>query len=176
MNNQLENISLVIFDFDGTLVEFPGSTILPGVVEWFAANKDVPTAIVSNAGGVGLRHWMETENFGDPDLYPTAFASHARIAAFMHEVDCEIKYYLCFAYQSQKNKNWGPVPYGMQTSAEWDKAYRKPAPGMLLQAIYDHHVDAANVLMVGDWSEDRYAAEAVPCKFMHADDFFGRRK
>ena len=38
---------------------------------------------------------------------------------------------------------------------------RKPAPGMFLQAIEDHHVDPACSWMVGDKDDDMIAAEAA---------------
>lgn len=62
---------LYIFDLDGTLAALDSTNLLPGVAEWFDASPGVPCAIATNQGGVGLRYWMETKDFGEPGKYPT---------------------------------------------------------------------------------------------------------
>jgi len=51
--------------------------------------------------------------------------------------------------------------YHCPHSPEADCACRKPEPGMLLQAIADHEVDAQRSWMVGDKDSDMGAAEAA---------------
>lgn len=48
--------------------------------------------------------------------------------------------------------------------------FRKPGPGMILQAIEDYGVNPDQVLMIGDRPEDRGAAEAAGVASRHVDD------
>ena len=77
--------------------------------------------------------------------------------------------YISFAFQMNDNR-WIPTPARSLTDPRWSHAWRKPAPGMLLQAIADAGVMAAQTLMVGDRDED--AGAAAGCAFMWAKDFF----
>lgn len=42
-----------------------------------------------------------------------------------------------------------------------DSEYRKPAPGMILQAVKEHDIDLAKSVMVGDKESDRIAVEGL---------------
>lgn len=180
MPDLMQDIELIIFDLDGTLVEFPGEELLPGVIEWFEANRSrYKLAIASNSGGVGLRYWMEEGGFGNPDAYPTVDESHQRVVNILDKLLLsvrrgDIKVYQCFAYQAKTTGKWSPTPPGHAQSIVWNESGRKPRPGMLLQAMKDYDVEPSQTLMVGDWPEDRRAAMAAGCHFVNADQFFGR--
>ena len=45
-----------------------------------------------------------------------------------------------------------------------DCDFRKPKPGMLLQAAKDFNIDLARSYMIGDGEHDRGAGEAAGCK------------
>lgn len=176
MNNQDQNKPLILLDLDGTLAKFPDGEILPGVREYFAANKDNHRyAICSNAGGVGLRFWQESEGFGEPTRFPTEIQARKHILEALREIDCEMCIYMCFAYQSKQTGIWSPIPAGQENNPEWGMAWRKPKPGMLLAALDYYQCAPADALFVGDWQEDREAAKAAGVPYIHADDFFKRR-
>lgn len=171
----MKQYDLYIFDVDGTIAERDTKNLLPGVSEWFASNK-AAVAFATNQGGVGLRHWMETAGFGEPEKYPTAKAVQERLESIAKELGVKwANIYYSFAYQSKSSDNWSPVPAGITEamSPEWFPASRKPNPGMLLEAIFDN--GAKLPVMVGDRDEDEAAARAAGIDFVHADEFFGRK-
>lgn len=172
---------LYIFDVNGTLADRDTANILPGVREWFAAVDWATTrvAFATNQGGVGLRYWMESAGFGDPSQYPTEEQVRRRISTIEQELvpptqELNSEIYVCFAYQSRSSGKWSPAPPGYEGRPEWSPAWRKPAPGMLLQAMHDVGANASNTVFVGDSDEDLQAALEANISFHWADDFFGR--
>lgn len=169
---------LIIFDLDGTLANQETGTLLDGVYEWFFADKSAAVyAIATNQGGVALRHWMQRDKFGNPDPYPTETAIRARIDSVIEALPIErhsIIPLVCFAYRSKSSGKVAPRPDDIQHDYEWDLAYRKPAPGMLLMVMREASVQADQTLMVGDGEEDKAAAENAGCHFQWAWEFFGR--
>lgn len=174
------NYGLIIFDVDGTLAAYQTNKLLPGVCEWFEQHgSDQYIAIASNQGGVGLRWWMITEGFGEPDRYPDAEDIDNSIQAVLNQLPEQFRdlpVFVCYAYQSKKTGKWSPVPVLIDSANNyrWDREYRKPAPGMLRRAMHEAGVGARSTLMVGDSAEDEAAAQAAGCDFILADVFFGR--
>lgn len=170
---------LIIFDLDGTLADRDSDVMYPDAVKWMNQHKDDHWfAIATNQGGVGLRHWMETEGFGNPEEFPTQDAVENRLFNLLQRGHLErgvvLSAYVCYAYQSKKSGLWSPVPADADDPGRWLPENRKPAPGMLIVAMQDQEVAPGETLMVGDSEEDRLAAEAAGCAFQWADDFFGR--
>jgi len=172
---------LILLDIDGTITEKWTSELLDGVAEWFGDNK-VPVALVTNQGGVGLNYWMVKDGFGSPEKFPTEDEVVGRVIFIARKIDARA--YAAFAFQSKKG-NWSPVPGGHEGvntyepgghRSSWERDWRKPNPGMLLQAMADAGVTPADTLMVGDTESDRQAAENAGCAFAWADEFFGRDK
>lgn len=171
----LEDYKLYLFDLDGTLVEPFSADILPGVQTWFDTHTFSSAAVVTNQGGVGLRHWMEIEGFGHPEEYPTQEDVDTRIFDIQHKLNIALtRVYVCYAYQSKKTLKWGPAPVGLENDSQWTPFFRKPNPGMLLQACVDCDVMREDVLFVGDSDEDDSASRRLPIDFVIADEFFGR--
>jgi HAD superfamily hydrolase (TIGR01662 family) len=172
---------LVIFDLDGTLVETYTANLLPGVKEFFNLIFHVhcpqrpKLAIATNQGGVGMRHWMVTGGFGKPEKYPTRGEIVTRIQKVLAQsgADGSLAVYASYRYQNRQGK-WAPVPPQEAESQAWSENWRKPKPGMLLQAMADSGVDAATTLFVGDSLDDEAAAQAAGCAFIWAKDFFAR--
>lgn len=169
---------LIIFDLDGTLVKKWTDELLPGVEEFFSKCKSA-VAIATNQGRVGLRYWMEQDGFGEPDKFPTEEQVWERLRNVQAQLPTFVPY-VSWAYQSKKGA-WGPQkvehdPFaGHNEIADgWRKDWRKPDPGMLLQAMAFACATPAETLMVGDMESDRLAAEAAGCAFAWADEFFGR--
>lgn len=196
----LSKYSLIIFDLDGTLAERDSGNLLPRVSAWFNQNGEkFDFAIATNQGGVGLRYWMEQDGFGEPEKYPTEDAIWKRIHqvlgqlhdATFHEQETrpsaanvkalKLQTYVCFAYQSRKGI-WSPTPPDELRFNEtmhanyWRQDWRKPQPGMLLEAMGYSGWEQSKTLMVGDSPEDQQAAQNAGCDFRWAWDFFGREK
>lgn len=173
---------LIIFDMDGTLADRDTGELLEGVADWFNIYKHVTggvkLALCTNQGGVGLRHWMETGGFGQPEKYPTEDDVWKRINQVIAQLgisQIEIPAYVCFAYKSQKGE-WSPIPEGQSASMRWQPYNRKPSPGMLEQAMSDAGVRRDETLMVGDSPDDELAAINAEINFQWAWEFFGRGK
>lgn len=178
---------LILFDLENTLAMSWGDELLPGVAEWFAQESHLPAVIVSNQGGVGLRYWMETGKFGEPDEYPTQEQVLARLQRLAHHSLDNTPVYASWAYQSQKGK-WSPAPSeaseqgfglfqihaGRGIVSSWRQDWRKPNTGMLVLAMEQAGVTPENALMVGDQASDQEAARAAGCAYMPAHIFFCR--
>jgi histidinol phosphatase-like enzyme len=176
------NPKLIIFDIDTTLTQKWTDDLLPGVAEYFQRNDLPHISLATNQGGVGLGYWMHKENFGNPDKYPTKNETMYRLIRLARSLDARL--YVSFAYQSKKG-HWSPIPENqpdiiIHTPGEhyssWQSDWRKPSPGMLLQAIADANVIPSETLMVGDSDDDRLAAEAASCSFIYANAFFKRNE
>ncbi len=177
-------IRLIVFDLDGTLVESHTTVLLPGVSHFFHSIfrkpclPDTPRpaiAIATNQGGVGMRYWMEQNHFGDPRSYPTEAEITQRLSWLVSELSGEqnIRAYVCFRYKDRAGKG-SPVPPENSADPRWSMEWRKPAPGMLLQAMQDAGVPPEETLFVGNGSADEGAARAAGCAFAWASDFFAR--
>ena len=163
--------NLILFDVDGTLRDYTTKELLPGVREWFDSFGSIYLiALVTNQGGVGLRHWMERDKFGDPEKYPTEEEIRYEMEALRKEFADAV--YVCFVYQSKKTGQWSPAPNGLYDLPEWNRNNRKPNPGMLLQACADFSVLVSDALMVGDSDEDELAANRANIRFIKAEEFF----
>jgi HAD superfamily hydrolase (TIGR01662 family) len=178
-------VELVIFDLDGTLAEVYTLRLLPRVQDFFrlvfqAGCPQPPrVAIATNQGGVGMRYWMEKAGFGKPEAYPTREEIEERVRRIVSALTGQdpdgisLPVYASYRYQSRQGK-WAPVPPEEAGAPGWSMEWRKPQPGMLLQAIQDAGAHPERTLFVGDSEEDRRAAQGAGCAFAWAKDFFSR--
>lgn len=173
---------IYIFDVDGTITDRDSTELYPKVIAWL---KNVTPYdrlfLATNQGGVGLRHWMIRDGFGDPSKLPTPEQARERInliakkMAFISGKD--VTPYISFAYQSKTSGKWGPYPR-LKYTKEWDIARRKPNSGMIQEImsavgkVYDVH-DRRQFMMVGDMESDCQAAADAHIGFMWAREFFG---
>jgi len=172
---------LIVFDYDGTLVEAFTHDLLDGVAEWFANNRGLyHFAIVNNFGGVGLRLWMETDSWGAPADLPTEDETYQRVSDTLMKLGLYVRNrdiicYFSFLYQS-RNGNWSPRPHGKEQAIEWQIESRKPNNGLLLQAMKDADVTPSETLVVGDnWhGEDAVMARKSGADFILASEFFSK--
>ncbi len=169
---------LLIFDVDGTLADRKTGMIYPPVLayfhQWRISRRRPAVAIATNQGGVGLRHWMERDGFGDPGRYPTAQSSARHTYYIADKLGIPRQYvYIAYAYQSKRG-GWSPMPARTSFPERWRRDWRKPAPGMLWQAMRDTGYTPAETLFIGDRPEDRDAALNAGCAFQWARDFFER--
>jgi HAD superfamily hydrolase (TIGR01662 family) len=172
-------IKLVIFDVDGTLAETYTQNLLPRVQEFFnlVYRSGCPVkpkiALATNQGGVGMRYWMEKNHFGKPENYPTRQDVEMRLRGLVDALggDPHIPVYASYRYRTKEGK-LTPVPPEAEQEPRWQAEWRKPEPGMLLQAMTDAGVMPEQTLFVGDSEDDRTAAQAAGCAFLWARDFF----
>lgn len=169
----MDNIKLIIFDLDGTLMERYTLEIYPAVKAWFESNHGkYDLAIATNQGGVGMRYWMESGNFGNPAEFPTQQEVEARLAQIPDLLPIQKEaIFTCFMYRSKKGQ-WNPVPPGCERDPRWDSEGRKPNPGMLKAAMKLFNTLPEETLFVGDSPEDAQAAIKAKCRVMMSWDFF----
>jgi histidinol phosphatase-like enzyme len=176
---ELENIKLLIFDVDGTIAPLYEPQLYPQAAEFFrlwgaarADGRSVPAiALATNQGGPAMRYWMESEGFGSPSSYPTLAQVQARLDVVVAQIPPPARLYVAYAYQSSKGV-WSPTPPEWAGDPAWSRQWRKPNPGMLLQAAADHGVGETAVLFVGDTETDEQAAAAAGCAFVTAEAFW----
>ena len=178
--NLTSNPKLIIFDLDGTLVRPFGSDLLPGVAEWFDGylNK-LPTwnrpqiALATNQGGVGYRlHQEETGAGVDTDKYPTKAEADGRVFGVVDRLGLDpMLVYISYAYRFPQGY-WADIPIQHVLDPRWGPNWRKPNPGMLMQALADTGLAPNQALMVGDMDSDRDAAVAAGVPFQTAVQFF----
>jgi histidinol phosphatase-like enzyme len=153
----MTKIDLLVIDLDGTLAQTYSPDLFPHVKAFFdllfqAGCPDRPRlAIATNQGGVGLRHWMERDEFGEPFEYPTSQDVDNRLRQIVSALggDLPLPVYVSYRYQDRSG-DWSPIPPGEESNPRWQAAWRKPNPGMLLQAMEDAGVSPRQTLYVGE--------------------------
>lgn len=181
--NDLSKYKLIIFDLDGTLADRDTGALLEGVSDWFNVYRHdtggKKLAIATNQGGVGLRHWMDKDSFGEPEKFPTEDMIWERINGVIKDLGIspiQIPVFVCFRYQSRKGL-WSPIPDGKENDKKWSKYHRKPGRMMIWDAMKNAGgTNSFNTLMVGDSDDDYNAARYAEIDFMWAWEFFGREK
>jgi histidinol phosphatase-like enzyme len=169
--------SLHIFDLDGTLAETWKARLLPGVAEKISELSG-EIAVATNQAGVA---WNAVE--GEP--YPRPADIGHRLRAVAEKVP-RLKDALWLVAIGDDNvshppRRWRALAAGVTQAAAplWvrtssDLAWRKPRPGMLLEACRVFRADPGEALFVGDRQGDASAAEAAGMPFKYADEYFRR--
>lgn len=144
----MNNINKALFlDRDGVINIDHGYVYEPAKFEFvpgvFAACKAFVDAgfkliIVTNQSGIGRGYYSEADFHALTKWVISQFAAHDVTVTDV---------YFC-PHHPQK-----ALPAYLK-----DCDCRKPAPGMLLQGIAEHHIDAAHSIMVGDKLSDMQAA------------------
>ena len=183
---------LVCLDIDGTIVETnTSSELIPEAEEFLAglASLNVKIALVTNQGAVGLRHWMQTNSFGEPESLPSQDEVEKRInlivAAIKKVYPVDFPVLMAFRFQSKgdaengKKPRWGPVPFNCKSDPRWKQEWRKPNPGMILTAMTKCGLsmfEKKKALMIGDMDTDEAAAKAAGVSFKRAPKIFKPKK
>jgi len=165
------DFDLIIFDADGTLCDRETGDLLPGVVDYFellrAARNAPALAIVTNQGGPACAE----QSWAKPGQFPTLADVEARYGALAERLGANL--YMSLAYVTTGGSVLRPSAIGPddpRARLDW----RKPAPGMLQQAMQEAGATPRRTLMIGDRPEDQQAAAAAGCYFQWAQKFFGR--
>lgn len=146
----------IFLDRDNTLIENDddlgdpdGVHLCPGVSRGLQElrNAGYRLVVVTNQGGVARGAYSEA----DVD------AVHQRIAALVDETSNEVglieRFYYC--------------PFHPEADLEEyrrDHSWRKPHPGMLIQAAHDMQLDLARSWMIGDQARDVQAGRSAGCR------------
>lgn len=177
---EIKDYLLIIFDVDGTIANRDEDRLLPEardffklLYQWSAVAPLPKLALATNQGGVALRLWMEEAGWGEPEKYPTLEAVQIRLHAIQQQIPLSTMLYTAYAYQTQKTKEWAPVPIQFAGQPEWGRAWRKPNGGMIQQAMVDSGIqNPQKVLFVGDRPEDQGAATAAGVGFVWVKQFW----
>jgi histidinol phosphatase-like enzyme len=169
-------------EIEGVLVEPFTTRLLSGVQEWFEQKPDdVKVIVTSNQGGVGLRLWMETVEFGNPSRLPTDDDVMARILRIFDQLPRNSFSGVYVAYHYQSKGGSSPRPALDPLPRWWLPSWRKPNTDMLLAAgveagglTRDQFKD--DLAVVGVHRFDVDAAKALGADFLHADVLFGRAR
>lgn len=160
----MKQYELIMFDADGTLIDRETGEMLPNVWETLTQRTE-NFAIVSNQGGPACFE------MGWGDKYPTLEKITKRLNDLGRAIGATV--YVCYLWVGRGGKSAYPKSLG-EYDHEAELFRRKPAPGMLLEAMAEFNTLAEKSLMVGDREEDQEAAENAGCAFMWADEFFKR--
>lgn len=147
------NKAAVFLDRDGVLMEDdPNYITAPARVRLLAGaaaalkrlnEAGVPTIVVSNQGAVG-RGFIDEEGLA---------GINGQLAELLAGAGAHIDAgYYCLYH-----------PKGATGVYDRFRPWRKPAPGMLLQAARDWNLDLARCFLVGDRETDMAAARAAGC-------------
>jgi HAD superfamily hydrolase (TIGR01662 family) len=172
---------LYIFDLDGTLAETWESELLPGVAERVREVGDgADLAVATNQAGVA---WNAVE--GNPYPRPAEIGNRLVAVAEALPVLKEALWLVSIGDEGVDlpPERWRALAAGVTQAAAplWvrtssDRAWRKPRPGMLLEACETFGTGPDEALFVGDREGDAQAAAAVGMRFVYADRFFGRSR
>jgi len=161
MSIDLSDISLVVFDMDGTLTTTKSGAkfcktpddwqLLPGRLETCQqlAAQGIKMGIATNQGGVAFGYLDAREMVNEIE----------RVAEVLSLPMTHVQ--VCFSH-----------PKGTIERYCEESPRRKPRPGMLLEILNATGVRAAHALMVGDREEDKQAAANCGMKFVSAQEFF----
>jgi hypothetical protein len=162
---------LIIFDVDGMLADLDTGALYLGVLDYFSTSfgtyQRPEIAFASNQGGPACHDagWPSSGNF------PTLAQVEAQCSRIAGQLGARL--YMCLAHELEDGRWIYPAnvaPDDPRLNHEW----RKPRPGMLLQAMADAGATPTETLVVGDRPEDEKAAQAAGCLFEWADKFWQR--
>jgi HAD superfamily hydrolase (TIGR01662 family) len=174
---------LYIFDLDETLAELYSAILMPNTVEVLqrCADQGAQLAIVTNQAGPAWR--LAT---GD-DAYPSIEQLADRLCDIGDTLGLvvDVAMYVSLDDPRLASHKLDLSEQTLWLAIELERAfphcavssrpfYRKPEPGMLLQACLDHEVAPGHAFYVGDMSSDELAARAAGIPFQHARAFFRR--
>ena len=164
-----KDFRLFIFDADGTLIDRDSGAYLPGVAGIAdGLSQYAQVAIATNQGGPACRDadWPWSSNF------PTLEEIEASYGLLAQRMGARL--YMSLAYRTKGGALIFPkgVP---ADDPRLDPSWRKPEPGMIIQAMRDAYVTADQTVFIGDGKEDEQAAAAAGVRFIPAGKFFIQR-
>jgi HAD superfamily hydrolase (TIGR01662 family) len=190
--------SLIIFDYNGTLVNTPWVDkqplhILPGRIAKMAFLRlhAVKLAVATNQAGPLWYIATGKPQFPYVSQVVNELSKMKRELAMEHDLwlislyDSRAMALLKSQYEQQRLIAPEDVLKDLQKETEKgfnsalmragaEKAWRKPEPGMLLETMRHYGMEPRETLYVGDLLDDNYAAESAGVDFAWAHMFFGK--
>ncbi len=168
----MDNYKLVLLDIDGTLCDRDSVEIYPAALRFISAlGAGVDVVFITNQGGPPCRRagW----DFGH--TFPTQMKVQTRLDNLMKQIydlrDMRPSLYVAWIYQDNSGNVFDLAGVVIDESDKKRALYwRKPGPGMILQACLDSSTRPADVLVVGDRTEDADAARAAGVAFRWAEE------
>lgn len=159
-------MGLYMFDLDGTLIrsflregdrehDYDDVEVLPQRRARLSmlAELGVSFAIVTNQAGIAMGYQTVDQMWRKMGLVVSEFEGfYGRPFSF----------HVCAHHPKARLEEWRQDPCPR----------RKPAPGMLEEAIMRHRVAVARAVFIGDMDSDRAAAEAAGVDYVDAGDYF----
>lgn len=157
---------LYLFDIDGTLIrsfmreggkveDYDKVELLPGRLPKLASLERLESrfGLVTNQAGVAMGYQTEEQVYAKLGHVLAAVQFFGRYPTSVH---------CCVDHPKAKLARY-----------RRDLGFRKPDPGMILQARRLHHAPAEATLFVGDMDTDEQAAKSAGVNYFSAEEFFG---
>jgi len=165
--------TLSLFDLDKTLVPFNGNELYPQAIDLLKeAAEHGPIAICTNQGGPACR------DAGWGDKFPTVEDVAWRLIKIRDRIEKltgqRVFIYYCLVYKNKDGQlmwpeflsHYGTDNYDPPIPGQADPNWRKPNPGMILQAMKDFGAIPTMTTMYGDSADDEGAALSAGVKFV----------
>lgn len=156
----------LFLDRDGVIIRDAGYakdasvvTLIPGCAELIkrANAKGWKVIVVTNQSGLG-RKWISLEQYQSVSrrMVELLTAKHAKLdqiyfAPFFEPENPGLEELQSPSFQSLS------VP----EKGKWDKSWRKPNPGMILQGAHEYQIDLAHSILIGDRATDQAAGNSA---------------
>ena len=167
------NYKLILLDIDGTIANRDSTEIYPAARRFIEAlDAGVEVAFITNQGGPPCRAagWEFSNQF------PSEEKIRARLDELMKVIygilGRKPSLYVAWVFRDKSGAVYNLAGL-IEDETKKRKAlfWRKPGPGMILQALLDSCTAPKDTLMIGDdLDKDAGAAEAAGVAFRHADD------
>jgi phosphoglycolate phosphatase-like HAD superfamily hydrolase len=164
---------LILMDIDGTISDRDSIEIYPRMRRFIEAlGPDSQVAFITNQGGPPCRN----AGWGFSDQFPSKEKILSRLDRLMEAIYNISKrkpsLYVAWIYEARNGSVYN-LSGLIEDKIEIKKAlyWRKPGPGMILQALLDSCTMPADALVIGDdLDKDAGAAEAAGVAFRHASE------
>jgi histidinol phosphatase-like enzyme len=172
---------LYIFDLDATLVELYGTTPLPNVLGTLHSltQQHHAIAVATNQAGVAWRKAVRRPPY--PKVSEIGPRFHQIVSLlpplrnapwFISIYDARVK--LTAQDYADLVAEFQEVIHPLNAHISAKSAWRKPNPGMLVEACTYHNITRENATFVGDADTDRDAATNAGMDFVFTERFFER--
>jgi D-glycero-D-manno-heptose 1,7-bisphosphate phosphatase len=156
---KIQRDAAIFLDKDGTLIQDIPYNIDPSRIEW------MPGALagLKQLQSVGYRLIVVSNQSGVARGFFPEVALQA-VAAELHQRFAQANLVLTGFYYCPHH------PEGVIETYRKDCTCRKPAPGLILQAAADHHIDLQRSWMIGDILHDIEAGKRAGCQTVLLDN------
>ena len=167
----LSSCKLILFDFDGTLVQ-TGSTVIPSDARRVLAMiEDLPKrpfiGIAANLPGPALHEYSLASGYSYlPSKYPTVREEEYRLRNVAGRLGISPQaVHVSFALQFASGR-WVQTPHEHASDPRWARNLHKPQPGLVLKAMSQFGVKPTETLLVGHPPVNSETAARAGCLYL----------